>query len=220
MENQENESVDLSALARAMVQRHAEAAAAQKAVQEKEKDHSAEILKEKYGYTGNARPIAGPLARRKKRKTYVEKSGAKRVWAGNKPKLEHHIVWEQHHGPLEEHEAIRHINGNKGDNRIENLQKVRKPFKTLPAHLRKGPQTAETLWFLSNMPPLFNWPEDPNENENQEWIPEESQVLQWMAERIQEHPIEVANFLFQRVKNHLYEFDHETKKWTGRNHKP
>ena len=35
---------------------------------------------------------------------------------------EHRIVWEQHNGPIPDGMTIDHINGNKKDNRIENLQ--------------------------------------------------------------------------------------------------
>lgn len=39
-------------------------------------------------------------------------------------KFEHVLVWEQHHGPVPPGKEIHHINGDKLDNRITNLQMV------------------------------------------------------------------------------------------------
>ena len=50
-------------------------------------------------------------------------------------KTEHHVVWEAANGPLPENWVIHHLNGNKGDNRLENLMALtrgahhRYPFK-------------------------------------------------------------------------------------------
>lgn len=36
--------------------------------------------------------------------------------------LEHRVIWRKHHGEIEKGMMIHHINGNKKDNRIENLE--------------------------------------------------------------------------------------------------
>jgi len=35
---------------------------------------------------------------------------------------EHRIIWEKHHGKIPDDHCIHHINGDKKDNRIENLE--------------------------------------------------------------------------------------------------
>lgn len=45
--------------------------------------------------------------------------------------MEHVLVWERHHGAVPEGHCVHHINGDKLDNRIENLEAV-----SLTAHKR------------------------------------------------------------------------------------
>jgi hypothetical protein len=219
MENEEQKDAALMAAMETFLRNNAKQIAAQKAPEKAA--HAASIQKEKHGTIARSKPEHLEKSKHSKNtKPYRDNFGVKRVWSGNKFRPEHHVVWEQHHGPLEEHEAIGHINGDKLDNRIENLKKVHRPFSKKPDHLRKHP-VAEALWFLTEMPPLFNWPGDPpDEDEKREWIAKESQAIQWMANRLKEYPLEVAEFLFKRFKDDLCKYDEETKKWTGRNHKP
>jgi len=46
----------------------------------------------------------------------------KRIWAEGKAQWEHRVVWKEAHGDIPKGMTVDHINGNKSDNRIENLQ--------------------------------------------------------------------------------------------------
>jgi hypothetical protein len=62
----------------------------------------------------------------KKGSGHVGKNGAHGHRVGKKYRLDHRVLMESHLGrPLLRSEYVEHINGNKGDNRIENLR-VRK----------------------------------------------------------------------------------------------
>jgi hypothetical protein len=54
---------------------------------------------------------------------YTDKNGYYNIRVGNRYEFEHRHVYEQHHGiKLLPGQNIHHINGNRSDNRIENLE--------------------------------------------------------------------------------------------------
>lgn len=59
-------------------------------------------------------------------------------------KMVHHLVWEEHNGPIPKGSAIRFLNGDKRDTRIENLELItrralmdRNTVQRLPKALRQ-----------------------------------------------------------------------------------
>ncbi len=45
-------------------------------------------------------------------------------WRTERAVLAHRVIWESVHGPLADHLTINHINGNKQDNRLVNIEAV------------------------------------------------------------------------------------------------
>tara|TARA_R110000796_G_C14459094_1_gene424276 strand:+ start:365 stop:736 length:372 start_codon:yes stop_codon:yes gene_type:complete len=73
-------------------------------------------------------PSGSPIGN-KNRKGYV------RVVIGGKDMLAHRWIWEQEKGPIPQGMTIDHINSNRSDNRIENLQLLTHKQNVARAHL-------------------------------------------------------------------------------------
>ena len=54
----------------------------------------------------------------------ISKNGYRIITINNRREYEHRLVWEQHYGEIPKGHHIHHINGNKLDNRIENLELI------------------------------------------------------------------------------------------------
>lgn len=56
----------------------------------------------------------------------INRFGYRRVWCRTERrlKMEHRVVWEAVHGPIPQGMEVHHVNGDKLDNRVENLRIV------------------------------------------------------------------------------------------------
>lgn len=64
------------------------------------------------------------MSRRQTPGGYPTAKGYRRGYRGGRQRLIHNWVWEQHHGPIPEGFQVHHRNGDREDNRIENLALV------------------------------------------------------------------------------------------------
>lgn len=71
-------------------------------------------------YLKNLEYKDGKLLRNGKRAGYVAPNGYRKIMINYKNYYEHRLIFEMHYG--EPQEEIDHINGNRSDNRIENLR--------------------------------------------------------------------------------------------------
>lgn len=66
----------------------------------------------------------GPASSHPSGNGYTTRKGYHRIQHNGRLRLAHCVVWEQHNGPIPPGHQIHHRNGDKQDNRIENLQLV------------------------------------------------------------------------------------------------
>ena len=70
----------------------------------------------------------------------------KTITINGKRMLEHRYIWEQAHGKIPENLQIDHINGNKRDNRLENLQLVTSRYNTQRSELMRARGYKVVTW--------------------------------------------------------------------------
>lgn len=64
----------------------------------------------------------------------------------------HNIVWEMFHGPIPDGQMVDHINGDRSDNRIENLRLVTRSQNAMNQKLRKNSKSGvkNVTWYPSH----------------------------------------------------------------------
>lgn len=79
------------------------------------------------------------------RKGCITKYGYRRVTQKDRrQRFEHVLIWEQHHGPVPPGMELHHVNGDKLDNRIENLQLV---SRLEHKRIHSGCQLRDGVWW-------------------------------------------------------------------------
>lgn len=69
----------------------------------------------------------GDVSRGRSRVGYINRGGYRVIPMGGPKILEHRWIWQQRHGPIPKDYVIHHKNGNKLDNRLENLDLMSRP---------------------------------------------------------------------------------------------
>lgn len=92
-------------------------------------------------------PDTGVIEKRTVVTGTLSKAGYLRIRYNGKVEYVHRLMWQHFNGPIPSGMHIDHINGNKSDNRLENLRLVT-PFENVQNRdrLRREKRKALTLW--------------------------------------------------------------------------
>jgi len=78
------------------------------------------------------------------RNGYSTAKGYRRIYHGGRLRMEHVVVWEQHHGPVPDGHQIHHIDHNKLNNDISNLEAV---DSVTHKRIHSGCQLRDGIWW-------------------------------------------------------------------------